>query len=299
LPPLSDNARGASLMMVSMASFTLNDVCMKALSDELPLFQALTLRGVATTLLLLVCARWLGTLRLDLPRRDWGLIALRTAAEIGAAYFFITALFNMPLANATAILQVLPLTVTLAGAVFLGEAVGWRRLAAILVGFLGVMLIIRPGAEGFTIYSVYALVSVGFVTLRDLTVRRLSTEVPSLTVALCASAGVAGFSALASLGVEWQPLSGKAALQLGGAAVLVIGGYLCSVMAMRVGEVAVVTPFRYTALLWALVLGFLVFGDWPAPLTLLGAAIVVAMGVYTFYRERALSRRGPVPLRLR
>jgi drug/metabolite transporter (DMT)-like permease len=242
LPALSDNARGALLMMASMASFTLNDVFMKSLSDELPLFQALALRGLVTTLFLVLLARRLGLLRFDLARRDWGLIAVRTIAEIGAAYFFITAIFNMPIANATAILQVLPLTVTLAGAVFLGEAVGWRRLSAIIVGFVGVLLIVRPGAEGFTVYSVYALIAVVFVTVRDLVVRRMSDEVPSLTIAVCASAGVAGFAALASLGIDWQPLSQTALLQLGAAGVLIIGGYMFSIMAMRVGEVAVVTP---------------------------------------------------------
>ena len=299
MAPISDNTRGALLMMASMAAFTLNDTFMKALSDELPLFQALVLRGLATSLLLLAIAPRLGGLKLDLPRRDWGIVAVRTVAEVGAAYFFITALFNMPIANATAILQVLPLTVTLAGALFLGEAVGWRRLTAILVGFAGVMLIVRPGAEGFTFYSVYVLIAVAFVTVRDLVTRRLSGGVPSVTVAFSAAVGVTAAAAVASLGVDWVPLSAAAAAKLAGASVLIIGGYMFSVMAMRVGEVAVVTPFRYTSLLWALVLGFVVFGDWPGPLTLLGGAIVVAMGIYTFYRERAVSRQGPVPLRIR
>lgn len=295
----SDNTRGALLMMGAMAAFTLNDACMKALGEELPLFQAIFLRGAATTLLLLVLARVMGALRFDLPRRDWGLIGLRSLAEVGAAYFFITALFNMPLANATAIIQTIPLSVTLAGALFLREPLGWRRLTAILVGFAGVLLIVRPGTDGFTVFSLYALVSVVFVTLRDLATRQLSREVPSLTVALTAAAGVAMFGAVGTAGSEWAPVTARSAALLIAATGFVIGGYLFSVMVMRVGDLSVVAPFRYTSLLFALVLGLVVFGDWPAPMTLLGAAIVTATGIYTLLRERHLNRRAAVPLRMR
>lgn len=302
MTPLSDNMRGAALMMGSMAAFTFNDACMKALSGEVPFFQALFLRGCGTVLLLLILSRATDALRprLRLARRDWGRIALRTLAEIGAAYFFITALFNAPLANVTAIIQAIPLSVTLAGALFLGERVGWRRWSAILVGFAGVMLIVRPGTDGFTIHSVYALIAVGFVTLRDLATRRLSSSVPSMTVALSAAIGVTLFAGIGALGTDWAPMTATTSLQLAGATVFVIGGYLFSVMAMRVGEVAIVAPFRYTALLWALMLGAVVFRDWPSNLTLLGASIVVATGIYTFARERSLERSaGPSPLRPR
>lgn len=288
---LSDNARGAILMMASMIAFTLNDTCFKALSDELPLFQALLIRGVVTMVLLFGIAWGMGALRLRLPKSDWGFIALRTIAEIGAAYFFLTALFNMEIANVTAILQALPLTVTLAGAVFLGEAVGWRRLLAILVGFLGVMLIVRPGPDGFNSYAVYALIAVAFVTMRDLASRRLSKNVPSLVVALAAAAGVTLFAAIGTISEQWVPVSELAALQLMGASFFIIGGYLFSVMVMRVGDIGFVAPFRYTGLLWALIMGFFVFGDWPDPITLLGGAIVVATGIFTFYRERKLAKR--------
>ncbi|WP_172299656.1 DMT family transporter [Pseudoruegeria sp. HB172150] len=296
---MSDNLRGSMLMAASMASFTINDACMKATSDELPMFQALFLRGVSTSLLMLVLAWMLGGLSLRFSSRDWMLILMRNVTEIGAAYFFLSALFNMPLANASAIMQALPLSVTLAGAVFMGEVVGWRRLSAIMFGFIGVMLIVRPGAEGFSVYSLYALVAVTLVTARDIISRKLSALVPSMTVALFNAVSVMVFFGLASIFIDWAPLSGKAAAQLGLASVLIIGGYLFSVSAMRVGEIAVVAPFRYTSLLWALLLGFVVFGDWPEPLTLLGAGIVVATGVYTFYRERRLRRPQFPPKTLR
>ncbi len=145
----SNNLRGSVLMMAAMAAFVFNDASMKALSDEFPLFQAIFLRGLLTSVLMGILAWRLGVFRFRFTKSDWLLIAIRATAEVIGTYFFVTAIFNMPLANATAILQALPLTVALAGAVFLGEAVGWRRMAAILVGFVGVLLIVQPGAEGF------------------------------------------------------------------------------------------------------------------------------------------------------
>ena len=287
---LSDNSRGALLMVGSMTAFTFNDACMKALSDELPLMQALFLRGMATSILIYLFLRATGRLDLRIPRRDWGLIGLRTLGEVAAAYFFLTALFNMPFANVSAILQALPLTITLAGALFLGEAVGWRRLVAILVGFGGVMLIVRPGGEGFNIYSLYVLASVFAVALRDLTTRRLSAGVPSMTVALITAVAVGLAAGLASIVEGWAPVSRLAALQLAGSAVFVMLGYFLSIMVMRVGEIGFVAPFRYTSLVVAIILGYVIFGEWPDALTLIGAGIVVATGLFTLYREHQLAR---------
>lgn len=286
----AENLRGGALMSASMAAFVVNDAFLKALSDELPLFQALFLRGLATTTLLAVLARALGLWRPRLPRQDLGLIGMRTLAEIAAAYLFLTALFHMPIANATAILQTMPLTLTLAGAVFLGEPVGWRRLTAIGVGFAGVLLIVKPGTEGFTVYSLYALASVVAVTTRDIVTRRMSTAAPSFMVALAGSAGVTAFSGAASLAGPWAMPSGLGWAQLAGSVAAVLCAYVLSVATMRVGELAAVTPFRYTALVWSLLIGVTVFGDWPDAVTLAGAGLIVATGLYTFYRERRLGR---------
>ncbi|SLN65839.1 EamA-like transporter family protein [Pseudoruegeria aquimaris] len=289
---MKDNTRGALLMIGSMTGFTLNDACMKSLSVEIPLFQAIFLRGIATTLAILLLARLTGRLSFSLPRRDRRVILLRTLVEIGAAYFFISALFNMPIANATAILQTLPLTVTLAGAVFLGEAVGWRRLSAIFIGFLGVVLIVRPGTEGFNIYSIYALIAVALVTARDLLARALSPEVPSLTVAAAAAFGVMLLGAGGTVGADWVPMEARHWGLIGGSVLFVVAGYVFSVAVMRVGDIGFVAPFRYTSLLIALIVGVLVFGEWPAPLTLFGAAIVVGMGIWVLYREQVVQRAG-------
>jgi S-adenosylmethionine uptake transporter len=289
--PRSDNLTGALLMMGSMAAFTINDAMIKGLSGQVPLFQVMFLRGVVTTVLVAVIAWRMGALTRHLPREDWAPVFWRMVGEIGSAYFFVSALFNMPIANISAIMQALPLTITLAAALFFREPVGWKRMSAILAGFIGVMLIVRPGTEGFNVYSVYGLAAVAFVTLRDLATRKLSRDVPSMLVTLITSFFIMVFFGLASLTGEWAPIDGRAMLLIGGAAVMIIGGYLFSIMVMRVGEISFVAPFRYTSLIWALILGWVVFGDWPQTITLVGAAIVVASGLFTLYREAQVSRR--------
>lgn len=295
---MTDNFRGALLMMASMALFTLNDTFTKLLAGEVPLTQVITLRGVLTTAATAMIAWRMGAFRARLSRADWGLVLLRMVAEVGAAYFFLTALFNMPLANVTAVLQSAPLVVTLAAALFLREPVGWRRMGAIMVGFLGVLLILRPGPEGFNVFSLYTLVAVGFVTLRDLSTRKLSRDVPSMLVSFVTATGVTlAFALLGAGGESWVALTPRSTGCILAAAVAVLFAYLCSISAMRSGEISFVSPFRYTGLLWALILGFVAFGDWPAWPTLLGAAVVVGSGLFMIYRERRLGLAPTVPRR--
>lgn len=288
---MSPNTLGALLMIASMASFTVNDTLVKLTDGAVPLFQLIFLRGLLTTALILATAGRLGPIHLNIGMRDWGIIALRIIAEIGGTFFFLSALFNMPLGNVTAILQVIPLSVTLASALVLREAVGWRRTLAILIGFCGVLLIVKPGAAGFNIWSVYALIAVVCVTVRDLATRQLSRGVPSMTVTLVTAASITTAAGLASIGTPWIPVSVDLGLLIAGASVFILGGYFFSIQVMRVGDVSFVAPFRYTGLIWALVLGWFVFGDWPGWMTLTGAFIVVATGIFTLYRERKVSAR--------
>ena len=297
--PRSDNMQGALLMTAAMTTFTINDTFIKLLGDHLPFFQFLLIRSIGAAAILLAIAWRARAVRLPASRRDRWLIVLRSLAEMAAAYFFLTALIHMPLANVSAILQALPLTVALSAALFLGEPVGWKRFAAIAIGFLGVFMIVRPGSDGFTLYSVYALLAVVAVTVRDLAARRLTSNVPSLTVALAAVLFILAFSAIGAVGTEWQPLRPTDWFWLVGSIVSVIGGYLFSVSSMRVGEIGFVAPFRYTSLLVALILGFFVFGEWPDSFTILGAVIVVATGLFTLWRERLADAPPPVPYRIR
>lgn len=285
-----DNMKGAALMAAAMAAFTANDACMKALSGDLPLGQAIFLRGCIGSALVAGLVARAGVLRAADIRGDVMRVWPRVGAEVAAAFLFITAIFHMPLANATAILQALPLTVALAGAAFLGEPLGRRRLIAILVGLAGVMLIVRPAAEGFDVYALYALGAVAAVTLRDLTTRRVPAHIPSLRITLYSAVAVTVFG-LGLTGLQgWAPVSWLSVAKLAGAAVFILCAYQFSIAAMRVGEIGPVSPFRYTGLLWALLLGVTLFGERPDLLTLTGAGIVVATGLYTLHRERVLAR---------
>lgn len=288
---LSDNARGAVFMMVCMTAFVLGDTLMKLVSAEMSLFQAVFLRGLAATALLAFLAQRQCALFPRIGPAGRRLIALRMCGDIGGTVCFLTALFNMPIANATAILQSMPLAVTLGAALFLGEIVGWRRYSAIAIGFIGVIVIIQPGSDGFTAYSLWAVGAVFFMVVRDLTTRLLPIGIPSIFVALTNGIAITVVGGLVAATQPWGTVSGHALVLLAAAAACLVVAYLFNVMAMRHGEIGFVSPFRYTVMIWAIVLGAVVFGDIPSATMLAGTAIVVATGVFTFYRERLLAQR--------
>lgn len=287
---MTENARGALYMNIAMLAFTLNDSCMKAVTQTMPLFQAISLRGALTTLALLVIGMVMGGLRLAPGGRDGVVIGVRTLAEVAATILFLVALTQMPLANLSAIMQFLPLAVTLTAALAFRQPVGWRRMLAIFLGFIGVMIIIRPGTEGFDVWSMLGLASVACVVVRDLATRELSRAVPSVSVAIWAGMAVTamGLAGLAYSG--WQAVTAYEMLLIFGAAAALIVGYMFVVMVMRVGDIGFIAPFRYMALLWAILLGWLMFDSLPDFWTLTGAAIVVATGIFTLLRERHLAR---------
>lgn len=285
---MSPNTKGALLMMASMGAFVINDMFLKLTNGEIPLFQLIFMRGILATVFVYILARSLGALSGQISRHDKQVIALRGLTEIVTSYFFLNALFNMPLGNLNAIMQVVPLVVTLGSVLVYREAVGWRRMLAILIGLGGVMLIIRPGAEGFNIWSLYVLAAVLCVTVRDLVTRRLSPDVPGMAVTLGTTVAVMMAAGLASMTQNWVPITTPVASYIAGSAVFVITGYFFSIQVMRSGDVSFIAPFRYTGLIGAMIIGFLVFGEVPTTLTFVGAAIVIGTGLFTFYRERKL-----------
>ena len=288
--PLSPNLRGALYMTLSMAAFTLNDACVKLVGETVPLFQVIFLRGLGTTILLAIFVQMTTGLRPSWPRRDRPLIAGRTLAEIAAMVTFTLALTNMAIANATAILAALPLVVTLGAALVFGDKVGWRRLSAICIGFVGVLLIVQPGTDGFNIWSLLVLLSVLVITARDLFTRAFSPAVPTMTVAVLTAGAVCLVGGVLSLFTPWVALDLREAALIAAAAVLIIGGYVFGIMVMRVGEVGFVSPFRYTSFIFALILGLVVFDEFPNALALIGGVIVVSTGIFTLLRERMVAR---------
>ncbi len=289
--PLSENLRGVLLMCASMAAFTINDTFMKSVTQTSPLFQTIALRGLVAVIGLTVLCVATKAFTFRPNRRDAGLILLRSFADVAATILFLTALLHMPLANLSAILQALPLLITFGAALVYKDQIGWRRMTAILVGLVGVLIIIRPGTEGFDRWSLLGLASVAFVVVRDLAVRPMQGQVPSTLVALGAAVSVTlmGWTGTAFQG--WQTPTGSEAARILGAGLFLIAGYLSSVAAMRHGDIGLIAPFRYTSLLWAIALGFLVFGNLPDFWTVIGATIVIAAGLFTLWRERRLRRR--------
>lgn len=277
-------------MAAAMAGFTMNDAITKAVSSEMNFGEIMLVRGVVAIALIAVLAWHQGAMR---PLRTLVMkpVALRVAGEVLGTVTFLAAIVHLPLANTAAIFQALPLAVTLGAALMFGEPVGWRRWLAIAAGFIGVLIIVRPGVEGFNQFSLFALISVFFCAVRDLATRRIPAQVPSLFITLVTTVTVtlAGAAIIVPLG-GWTPPSSRALGLLTLAAVLLLIGYQCVIMALRTGDISAVAPFRYSALLWAMLLGYLVFGDVPDAMMVTGATIIVLSGLYAFYRERIRHR---------
>jgi len=219
------------------------------------------------------------------------LVLWRGIFDIAATLTFLTALLHLPFANLLAIVQALPLVVTLGAAIFLREAVGWRRWLAIGIGFMGVLIIVRPGLHGFSIYTLLALLAVVAAAARDLVTRGVPVAIPSLVVALVSSVMVTLAGALLALPLGgWETMSLLHWSKLILAALFISVGYHGVVLAMRMGEISFVAPFRYVSLLWALIIGAFVFDEIPDWATLVGALLVVVSGLYAFYREHSIRK---------
>ncbi len=301
MAPTPDNSRGIVAMNVAMFCFISSDALVKYATQSLPLGETIFLRSVFATLLVGAVVVATGSLRawqtLLEPR-----MGLRLIGEVGATLFYLVALVHMPIANVSAVFQATPLAMTACAAIFLGETVGPRRWAAIAVGLIGVMVIVRPGLAGFDAWSIAVLIAVAFVALRDIATARISAEVPNSLVTLATTVAVAGlglallpFEHLVGRQVEWRLPSAELLAIIGLNAVMMLGGYVGLLMATRLAETSAIAPFRYTLLVWSFLFGVLVFGQFPDTPTLVGAAIVVATGLYSFHGERAARSTAPAP----
>ncbi len=293
---LSPNLRGSLFMAIGMASFTFNDATVKYVAEHMNMGQVMLVRGLIATVLILALAWHKGML---IPLRDalHKMTVLRVIGEIVGTVSFLVALVHVPLALTSAILQALPLVVTMGAAMFFDEPVGWRRWIAIAVGFAGVLIIVRPGGDGVSPYILLIVVTVVFAALRDLATRKVPKTIPVLMISAltCAGVSLAGVAMIGPLG-GWTPMNLANTLLLTLAACCVIVAYHFIILAMREGEISFVAPFRYTSLLWAILLGFLFFGDLPDIPMIIGSVIVIGSGLYTLYRERIVGRMKPVAI---
>lgn len=287
---MNENMRGALTMTLAMLGFALNDVVTKAFTHELEIGQLLFLRGLFAISLVWLLARATGQLR-PLSMALQPRIALRSLGEIIATYTFITALFHIPIANVSAIMQALPLAITLGAMLMFGEKVGWRRMTAIAIGFAGVLIIVRPGPDGFSVYSLYALAAVAGCVLRDLMTRRMSPQIPSLFITLVTATVITAMGAVLIPFEEWKPVEAWHIGLMALSSIFLLTGYYFAVVSMRIGDIGFVSPFRYSVLIFSVLGGALVYGEYPDAITMLGAAIIVATGIYTLYRERVVRRQ--------
>jgi drug/metabolite transporter (DMT)-like permease len=289
-----DNFRGMAWMTLAMLAFALADMSIIMLARDLPVGQIIFLLGATGAIAFGLWARMQGQ-RLMTPVLLTRPVMLRNLAEMLATVGFISALALIPLSTLSAVIQANPLLVTLGAALFLGERVGWRRWSAIVVGLMGVLVIIRPGAVGFEPTILLAVVAVIGLSLRDLATRPVPRTVPTVVLSTYSFA----FAAMAGLVItpffgSFVPVEIDRVGWLAFGAAMNMVAIFAITSAMRVGEIAVVTPFRYTRLVFALIIAVLVFGERPDAWTLTGAAIVVASGLYTFWREAQLGRRKAV-----
>ena len=281
-----DNLRASLLMVAAMGGFAFEDLFIKLLGQSFAPGQILFFLGAGGALIFGTMARAKGIAlwHRDLlhPTMIW-----RNAGEVIGTAGFFSAVILAPLTVVSAIIQVMPLAVTMGAALVLGETVGWRRWAAILIGFTGVMLIIRPGTADFDPTNILALIGVLGLSVRDLATRAVPRGIPSLLMVTW------GFGLLAPLGLILLGFSGGATLpdargMLLACAMLGSGAcaYYMLTIATRIGDMSVVAPYRYSRLVFAMIIGMTVFAERPDGMTLLGAGIVCAAGLYGFMRER-------------
>lgn len=288
---IKENLTGILFMILSMAAFAVEDIFIKLLSNDWPVAQILMYTGLVGTLIFVILAKRQGapifTRDLLVPTS-----LFRMTGDLFGSLAFVTAISLVDMSLVAAILQATPIVVTMAAALLLGEQVGWRRWSAIIVGLLGVLLVLRPGLDGFEPAALLAVFAVLMMALRDMSTRIMTVNIPSMTM------GIYGFVMLIVAGLILAPFQrGFAQPDAGSLLFVTLAGvtgslgYFAVIRATRVGDVSVISPFRYSRLVFALILAVLVLGERPDHLTLLGAAIIVGSGMYTFLRERKLAAK--------
>jgi len=284
--PRSANLRGSLWMVAAMAGFAVEDMFLKSVTTHIPLGQALLIFGLTGAAFFALLTRRAGEALLH-PALLSRPLLIRSSFEVAGRLFYSLAIALTPLSTASAILQATPLVVVAGAALLFGESVGWRRWTAITIGFAGVILILRPGVEGFTLLSLVTVAGmIGFAG-RDLATRAAPPALSNRQL------GFIGMAMLAVAGALILTVTGGAKVpdptalaHLAGMTAFGIFAYNALTIAMRTGEVSVVTPFRYTRLVFAMIFGILVFHERPDALTLAGSALIVASGLYTLTRSR-------------
>ena len=288
-PTPTQPLRAGLYMVIAMACFILNDTCIKIIGTALPLGQIIAIRGVLSVLVVAaICAHQgvIGSVSsLITPK-----VLARSLLDVAGTFMFLIALTHMPLANLTAILQSVPLAVVLVSVIFLKEKVGLRRTAAIVAGFLGVLLIVRPTPSTFTIYEVLALGIVFILAFRDLITKRIPHHIPTFIIALANASFVALGGIVFGLYQGFHHMTLWQFGLLAAAAILLATGYVFMVATLRLGDLSGTAPFRYSNVLFAIILGMVIFGEFPDAVSYAGMALIIAAGLYAAHREAMLNK---------
>ncbi|MDM0075113.1 DMT family transporter [Variovorax sp. J2P1-59] len=288
-PSSRANGRAIATMIGAMGCFVLNDALVKHVSQSMPSAQLIFVRGVMASVLVLLVAHRLGALRQASavlhPR-----VALRGGIDACATMMYLLALFRLPIANATAINLAAPLFMTVFAVLFLGERAGVARWSAVVLGFVGVLCVVQPSADGLNAWALLCLLGTLFHAARDLMTRRIDPAIPSIIITLATALAVTLLAGCLTLLSGWQAFAlGDLAL-LGVAAAFLASGYFLLVQCMRAGEVSLTAPFRYVAVLFAMLLGYAVWNEVPTGWAWLGIALLVGSGLYMLHSERGRTR---------
>ena len=287
MPGTPDNRRGIVLMLVAMACYTLNDACIRLVSTQLGTGQILALRGLCASAIVLALTASRGVWRhwrtLAQP-----LIGLRALLEVATALCSVLALARMPLATVTAIMLTAPLMIAITSMACGMEPRRTDRVLATLVGLGGTLLVLRPALETRASGLAFAFGCAVGLAARDLVNRRIPAKVPTPLIASPTTVAVmvGGLALIALPGPEWQPLAPATAAWLAAAAVVTALGNMAVVAASRGVDLSVVAPFRYSSILWALLLGQLLLGEPPDGRTGIGVALITASGAYLLHAAR-------------
>jgi drug/metabolite transporter (DMT)-like permease len=286
------NRIGIVAMIGAMGCFIVNDSLVKYASQTMPATQLIFARGVMASILVLAVAHATGARRkIREIARGW--VAVRAVVDALATMLFLASLFHLPLANATAINMASPLIITVLAALFLGERLDTSRWVAVSVGFAGVLFIIQPRTDGFDGYALLCLLSTVLLSVRDLVTRRVHAAVPSILITLSNTIAVTVFAAFLSAFEAWRAFSFYEIGYLAVVAIFLAAAYYLLVVSTRHGDLSLIAPFRYTALLFATIAGYVVWGDTPNALAWGGIALVVGSGVYVLRVSRR-ARASPI-----
>jgi drug/metabolite transporter (DMT)-like permease len=286
---MQSNTKGILAMLAAMALFIFGDALMKLSAGTVPTGQSIFLRGIVA-----VSVIWTFVLRSSaihsLKQATSKFMLMRAAGDMGGAVFFQTALARLPFADVTAVLQINPLVVTAGAAIFLNEKVGWRRWTATACGLCGALLIIKPGSSAFNPWSLMLILAVLSAAVRDLATRQITHATPSVLI-IAVSTTLIMLSGLAHAPFEtWIVPTWPVLARFAAAALFMLSAQYCVVTSIRTGDISAVVPFRYSAILWSLLLSYLIWGHVPDNWTLLGIAIIAGAGLYVFFREQKLRR---------